>query len=47
VGLGVGLACGALFTHWSTATTFLFVLAGAIVAVQGLARTRRFALRGG
>jgi len=41
VGLGAGLALGAVFTQWSTATNFIFVLAGAIVAVQGLALTRR------
>ncbi len=46
VGLGAGLALGAVFTRWSTATDFLFVLAGAIVAVQGFALTRRSALRG-
>jgi hypothetical protein len=45
VGLGIGIAFGALFTHWSVATNFLFVLGGAIVAVQGLARSRRSALR--
>lgn len=46
VGLGLGIALGALFTNWSTATDFLFVLAGAIVAVQGLSLSRRSALRG-
>ncbi len=46
LGLGLGLACGALFTRWSLATDMLFLLAGAIVGVQGLARTRRSALRG-
>jgi len=45
VGLGAGLALGAVLTQWSTATNFLFVLAGAIVAVQGFALTRRAALR--
>jgi class 3 adenylate cyclase len=45
VGLGLGIALGALFTNWSTATDFLFVLAGAIVAVQGLSLSRRSALR--
>lgn len=44
VGLGIGIAFGALFTDWSVATNFLFVLGGAIVAVQGLARSRRSAL---
>ncbi|MEX2205560.1 MAG: adenylate/guanylate cyclase domain-containing protein [Myxococcota bacterium] len=43
VGLGLGIALGALFTNWSTATDFLFVLAGAIVAVQGLSLSRRSA----
>ena len=46
VGLGAGLALGALFTRWSMATDFLFVLAGAVIAVQGLSLTRRSALRG-
>ena len=41
IGLGAGLALGAVFTQWSTATNFMFVLAGAIVAVQGFALTRR------
>lgn len=41
IGLGAGIAVGALFTQWSTATNFLFVLGGAIVAVQGFAITRR------
>jgi hypothetical protein len=41
IGLGAGLALGAIFTQWSTATNFLFLLAGAIVAVQGFALTRR------
>lgn len=41
VGLGCGIALGALFTHWSSATNFLFVLGGAIVAVRGLALTRQ------
>jgi class 3 adenylate cyclase len=45
VGLGAGIALGALFTRWSTATDFLFVLGGAIVAVQGLALSRRSQLR--
>jgi class 3 adenylate cyclase len=41
LGLGLGIAAGALFTQWSTATNFLFVLGGAIVAVQGYAVSRR------
>ena len=41
IGLGAGIALGALFTHWSTATNFLFLLGGAIVAVQGFALSRR------
>jgi class 3 adenylate cyclase len=41
IGLGAGIAVGALFTQWSTATNFLFVLGGAIVAVQGFAITKR------
>ena len=46
VGLGLGIALGALFTNWSTATDFLFVLAGAIVAVQGFSLSRRSPLHG-
>jgi class 3 adenylate cyclase len=46
LGLGLGIALGAVFTNWSTATDFLFVLGGAIVAVQGLSLSRRSALRG-
>jgi class 3 adenylate cyclase len=46
LGLGIGLAFGALFTRWSVATDLLFLLAGAIVALQGVANTRRAALRG-
>jgi hypothetical protein len=45
IGLGAGLALGAVFTQWSTATNFLFVLAGAVVAVQGFALTRRQTVR--
>ena len=45
IGLGAGIALGAVFTQWSTATNFLFLLAGAIVVVQGLSLTRRSALR--
>ena len=41
IGLGFALALGALFTRWSTATNFILVLAGSIVAVQGLAMSRR------
>ena len=46
IGLGVGIALGALFTRWSTATNFLFLLAGAIVVVQGLSLSRRRRTRG-
>ncbi len=41
IGLGAGIALGAIFTGWSTVTNFLFLLGGAIVAVQGFALTRR------
>ena len=46
VGLGAGIALGSVLTHWNTATDFLFLLAGAIVAVQGVSLSRRAALRG-
>jgi hypothetical protein len=45
VGLGCGIALGALFTHWSSATNFMFVLGGAILAVRGLALTRQSSAR--
>ena len=45
IGLGAGLALGAVFTQWSAATNFLFVLAGTVVAVQGFALTRRQTVR--
>jgi hypothetical protein len=41
IGLGIGIASGARFTHWSGVTDFLFVIGGVIVAVQGLAARRR------
>lgn len=41
IGLGIGIAMGARYTNWSAATDFLFVLAGAIVALQGIAVRRR------
>jgi class 3 adenylate cyclase len=41
IGLGLGLAAGALFTRWGAVLSFLFVLAGAIVGVQGLAQWAR------
>jgi len=34
--LGIGIASGALWTHWSRVTNALFVLAGVIVAASGL-----------
>jgi len=36
IGLGIGIAMGAHFTHWSKLTDFMFVLAGVIVGAQGL-----------
>ena len=36
IGLGLGLAACALITRWGSTTSFLFVLAGAIVGVRGL-----------
>jgi class 3 adenylate cyclase len=41
LGLGTGIALGAHFTHWSRLTDFLFILAGGIVAAQGIAGRRR------
>jgi class 3 adenylate cyclase len=41
IGLGLGIAAGARFTHWSGLTDFLFIIGGAVVAVQGLAARRR------
>ena len=40
-GLGVGIAMGARFTHWSRVTDLLFVLGGVIVAVQGVGIRRQ------
>ena len=40
LGLGAGIAFGAQLTHWSPATDFMFVLAGCIVAAQGLVARR-------
>ncbi|HTO68472.1 MAG TPA: adenylate/guanylate cyclase domain-containing protein [Myxococcota bacterium] len=48
-GLGIGIALGARFTHWSSVTDLLFVIGGAIVAIQGFgirARARRARRRG-
>jgi class 3 adenylate cyclase len=45
VGLGLGIAFGALLTHWSGSTNFLFLLGGAIVAARGLALTRQTSAR--
>ena len=36
LGLGIGIAFGAQFTHWSTLTDFMFILGGVVVGVQGL-----------
>jgi len=41
LGLGIGIAMGARFTHWSSVTDFLFGVGGVIVAVQGLGLRRR------
>ena len=38
--LGIGIASGALWTHWSRVTNALFVLAGLIVAASGVGRGR-------
>ena len=38
--LGIGIASGALWTHWSRLTNALFVLAGLIVAASGAGRRR-------
>ena len=38
--LGIGIASGALLTHWSRVTNALFVLAGLIVAASGVGRGR-------
>jgi class 3 adenylate cyclase len=40
-GLGIGIAMGARFTRWSPATDLLFLLGGAIVALQGFGIRRR------
>jgi len=40
LGLGVGIACGALFTHWSHLTDVTFFLGGAIVAATAGGRRR-------
>jgi class 3 adenylate cyclase len=40
LGLGTGIALGAHFTHWSRITDFMFILAGAIVAAQGIVARR-------
>jgi len=40
-GLGIGIAMGARFTHWSAVTDLLFVLGGVIVALQGFGIRRR------
>jgi len=45
IGLGCGIALGAVFTRWSSVTNFLFVLAGTIVAVRGIALTRHSSTR--
>jgi class 3 adenylate cyclase len=41
IGLGIGIALGGRFTHWSPVTNLMFVLGGAIVALQGLGARRR------
>jgi class 3 adenylate cyclase len=38
VPLGAGIAAGALWTHWSAVTNFLFIMAGLIVAALGVGR---------
>jgi hypothetical protein len=38
VPLGAGIAAGALWTHWSAVTNFLFIMAGLIVAAIGVGR---------
>jgi len=45
IGLGIGIALGARFTHWSPVTDFGFVLAGSIVALQGIVARRRSRMR--
>jgi class 3 adenylate cyclase len=40
-GLGIGIAMGARFTHWSPVTDLLFGLGGLIVAIQGIGVRRR------
>jgi len=41
VGLGLGIASGALWTDWSRVTNSMFVLGGLIVAALGVHRRRR------
>jgi class 3 adenylate cyclase len=41
IGLGIGIAMGARFTHWSAVTDLLFGLGGLVVAVQGIGIRRR------
>ncbi|HKC51236.1 MAG TPA: adenylate/guanylate cyclase domain-containing protein [Myxococcota bacterium] len=41
IGIGIGIAAGGRFTQWSPVTNLLFVLGGAIVALQGIAARRR------
>ena len=40
LGLGVGIALGAHFTHWSKVTDFMFLLGGGIVAAQSIVARR-------
>jgi class 3 adenylate cyclase len=41
IGLGIGIAMGARFTHWSPVTDLMFLLGGAIVLLQGVVARRR------
>jgi hypothetical protein len=41
IGLGIGIALGGRFTHWSPVTNLMFVLGGTIVALQGISLRRR------
>jgi class 3 adenylate cyclase len=40
-GLGIGILCGAQYTHWSSVTDLMFVLGGVIVMIQGFGMRRR------
>jgi hypothetical protein len=40
IGLGAGIACGAVLTGWSSVTNALFVMSGLIVSAWGISKNR-------